>query len=277
MSNTIFFFIFGLTVGILLSISLVSHYGAIHVPANNMIVTLKVSESSSSVDEQNSKADILSAPNVVSASSRSDQSKLKSGKSESFWIPGREGAFLKVKNDNSATNAESGSVGSSSRKPSIRGKNENIMNDVLKQAVVPETVALTRQPSKILKTKSGHVINYMGGDNAEIQSNFFTDRGERVNLLTLAAKGPNLADLKLYDHPPLVPYHSQAYQEHPIDPPYIPSLASVIKQRSASQRSDPASSSKFASIARYLFCPPELIIHFTSIPLLHFCSFQSTH
>jgi hypothetical protein len=250
MSNTIFFFIFGLTVGILLSISLVSHYGAIHVPANNMIETLKVSESSSSVDEQNSKADILSAPNVVSASSRSDQSKLKSDKSESFWIPGREGAFLKVKNDNSATNAESGSVGSRSRKPSIRGKNENIMNDVLKQAVVPETVALTRQPSKILKTKSGHVINYMGGDNAEIQSNFFTDRGERVNLLTLAAKGPNLADLKLYDHPPLVPYHSQAYQEHPIDPPYIPSLASVIKQRSASQRSDPASSSKFASIAR---------------------------
>jgi hypothetical protein len=249
MSNTIFFFIFGLTVGILLSISLVSHYGAIHVPVNNMIETLKVTESSSSVDEQNSKSDILSAPNVVSASSRSDQSKSKSVKSESFWIPGREGAFLKVKNDNSATNAESGSVGSSSRKPSIRGKNENIMNDGLKQAVVSETAALTRQPS-ILKTKSGHVINYMGGDNAEIQSNFFTDRGERVNLLTLAAKGPNLADVKFYDHPPLVPYHSQAYQEHPIDPPYIPSLASVIKQRSASQRSDPASSSKFASIAR---------------------------
>jgi hypothetical protein len=253
MSNTIFFFIFGLTVGILLSISLVSHYGAIHVPTNNMIETLKVTESTSSVDEQNSKADILIAPNVVSASSGADQSKSKSAKSESFWIPGREGAFLKFQNDNSAINTESGS-GGSSRKPSIRGKSENIMNDGLKQAVVPEAAAPVRVPLKILKTKSGqiinHVINYMGGDNAEIQSSFFSDRGERVDLLSLAAKDPNLADMKLYDHPPLVPYHSQAYQEHPIDPPYIPSLASVIKQRAASQRNDPASSSKFASIAR---------------------------
>ena len=262
MSNTIFFFIFGLTVGILLSISLVSHYGKTHIAANNNIERLKVTESSTSVDEQNSKADILSASNVDSTSSRSELP--KPATSESFWVPGREGAFLKFKNNNSAINAEYGSGGSSSRRQSIRGKGGNIMNNVIENAVAPESVRVEKTHPKIITSKSGHVINYKGGDNAEIQSNFFSDRGERVDLSSLVAKDPSLADIKLYDHPPLVPYHSQAYQEHPIDPPYIPSLASVIKQRAATQRKDSASSSKFASLLRYLLRPHDMIIEFTS-------------
>ena len=36
----------------------------------------------------------------------------------------------------------------------------------------------------------------------------------------------------LYTHPPLVPYHSQAYTA-PLDPPYVPSLPSVMAQRAA--------------------------------------------
>lgn len=257
MSNTIFFFIFGLTVGILLSISLVSHYGRINIPEYEKIQRIRISESSASVDEQNSKADILSAPNDVPALSKSEPS--KPATSESFWIPGREGAFLKFKNQNSAINAESVSGGSSSyRKPSIRGRSGNIVSDVLIHAVAPETVALAKSQSMTGSIKSGHVINYKGGDNSEIQSNFFSDRGERIGLMSLAAKDPSLSDMKLHDHPPLVPYHSQAYQEHPIDPPYIPSLASVIKQRAATQRLSLATSSKFASVTRYTFIDQKL-------------------
>lgn len=250
MSNTIFFFIFGLTVGILLSISLVSHYGRRNIPEYEKIERTRISESSASVDEQNSKADILSAPNDVSAISKSELSKPVT--SESFWIPGREGAFLKFKNQNSAINAESGSGGSSSyRKPSIRGRSGNIMTDVLKHAVAPKTIEPAKSQPMTSSLQSGHAINYKGGDNAEIQSNFFSDRGERIGLMSLAAIDPSLSDIKLYDHPPLVPYHSQAYQKHPIDPPYIPSLASVIKQRAATQRQNLATSSKFASVTRY--------------------------
>lgn len=250
MSNTIFFFIFGLTVGILLSISLVSHYGRGHVPPKYNSEGLKVTESLTNVKEQNSNVD---APNVISASSPTVTSNPSS--SESFWIPGREGSFLKFKNNNSAMNAESGSSRRDSnqggnRKSSIRGKGGNYMGEVLKDQMKADIAKAIIPISSITKPQSAKVIEYKGGDNVEIQSKFYSDSGERIDLLSLAAKDPSLAGVRVHDHPPLVPYHSQAYQKNPLDPPYIPSLESVNKQRAAKLRRDPASSSKFSSLSR---------------------------
>jgi hypothetical protein len=42
----------------------------------------------------------------------------------------------------------------------------------------------------------------------------------------------------LYTHPPLIPYHSQAHQDHFLNPPYIPSISSVMTQRTAMKSKD---------------------------------------
>ena len=73
------------------------------------------------------------------------------------------------------------------------------------------------------------------GDDVAVQSLFFDEFGERVD-----AFGPGKTAKKatagsaLYTSPPLVPYHSQAFTRA-LDPPYVPSLPSVLAQRAAMQ------------------------------------------
>jgi hypothetical protein len=71
------------------------------------------------------------------------------------------------------------------------------------------------------------------GDDINLQSTFFNEFGERVDPFgsaRLTTKGRDAT--VLYTHPPLVPYHAQAYTKA-LDPPYVPSLSSVMTQRAA--------------------------------------------
>lgn len=84
-----------------------------------------------------------------------------------------------------------------------------------------------------LNAESSAQSRKSAGDDINLQSTFFNQYGERVDPFgstRLGAKGKDVSIL--YTHPPLVPYHSQAYTK-PLDPPYVPSLSSVMTQRAA--------------------------------------------
>jgi hypothetical protein len=266
----------GLTVGILLSMTLVSKF---HGAQQHGL--------SSAESETIESAAGVSASNgfAVQTSNTSSGSEQPSGtaSTKSSWIPGREGEFLKDVNLSNTSNDTSILDGkdlgdSTSRKSTRKRKkapNNSLDNgigvngqeldskNILSKDNLGSDIGLT--DNGLMHMQNGEnntdinalsiganmsfpVAPYQNGDNFQLQSNFFDENGVRVtNVNTLHGKTNAIQGL-LYDHPPLVPYHSQSAQQHQLDPPYIPSLKSVIVQRAAQiLHEKPGSNISFAS------------------------------
>ena len=113
MSNSVFLFIFGLTLGILISLSLVSRYQRTipEIPSGNTAVNVIIRQPAKEGDmtyvnspstgrEQAVQSKDLNSvtPSNLSSDTTSDKKLSAVPTSASFWIPGREGAYLKFKN-----------------------------------------------------------------------------------------------------------------------------------------------------------------------------------
>ena len=277
MTNAIFLFMLGLTVGILLSMTLVSkfHRAQQHGLSSAESVTI---ESAAGVSASN-----RFAVETSKTSSSGNVQPSGTASTKSSWIPGREGEFLKDMNLSNTSNDTSRLDGkdlgdSNSRKSTRKRKkapNNSLDNgigvngqeldskNILSKDNLGSDIGLT--DNRLMYMQNGEndtainalsiganmsfpVAPYQNGDNFQLQSNFFDENGVRVtNVNTLNGKTNAIHGL-LYDHPPLVPYHSQSAQQHQLDPPYIPSLKSVIVQRAAQILQEiPGSNIYFAS------------------------------
>lgn len=277
MTNAIFLFMLGLTVGILLSMTLVSKFHRAQQHGLSLTESETI-ESAASVGASNRFA--------VETSNMSTSGNIQSSgtaATKSSWLPGRVGEFLKDVNLSNASNDTSRLDGKdlgdlSSRKSTRKRKKapnnsldsgigvngqELDSKNILSKDDLGSDIGLTDNGIKDLEygendttfnalpigaNMSFPVSPYQNGDNFQLQSNFFDENGVRVtNKNTLNGKINAIQGL-LYDHPPVVPYHSQSAQQHHLDPPYIPSLKSVIVQRAAQiLQETPGSNISFAS------------------------------
>lgn len=276
MSHSIFLFILGLTIGILLSMILVSRYQAPQLHSTAEITTssktsTEIAESfinSTDNTGQRAKNPVIQAKLSASVEQQKTIDK-KSSKiqTESFWVPGREGSFLRFKNSNSTASSDgqdessdvglsdAGQRGSGKRKRAqiisrINDQKEQQMIEKADENSVPSTPESAHSDAKPIG-----ISVYNGADDASIQSKFFNAAGERVDHLNPNAKDSNSAVEILYDHPPWRPYHDQSKGQGILDPPYIPSLSSIIMQRAAklTQESSLQKMTRFAS--RYIDSP----------------------
>lgn len=334
MSNSLFTFIFGLTLGILISVSLVQRYQHHLQPIGssngNTIDGLSVKEKEIRYDDANilnsgnnqAAAKSVKGSNAFESSDPDDSVDHSNTESErgpklgnqkdidepvsepktsvsstvgntasilpsqaSLWVPGREGTYLKFKNNkkpeltipsslssekvindgstlvvkvNTIAGAPSlkalegdetknenesrdpylgplgvGQRGSGKRKrgrgskgiKASKDRNEKRRSDMFpvdKVAIDPFST------TESLKHNSGN----RNSNEVDVQSRFFSANGDRIDP-TSSSKGIRDADGILYTHPPLIPYHSQAHRDHSLNPPYVPSLSSVMMQRTA--------------------------------------------
>ena len=315
MSNSIFIFIFGLTLGILISVSLVSRYQR-HIPEfqSESNPHLGKKTEPSRVGDVAPVNSLSKGPHPVIISNLSSETsfeaKLPEKPAASFWIPGREGAFLKFKNSDSSIttsplvagidlisdffsgNGKNSTDGSghdsfsSSRRSHARsnageghptsnvrdisskirkgnsGKDEEGIQERVQSSSELDVSSLAGGQRANGKRKRGQkgsrgsldrrgnsrnnndsitdisgpgssgTTGVSAGDDISLQSNFFNERGDRINpLIALMTKGGE-SDI-LYNHPPLQPYHIQSRRGHFLLPPYVPSLSSIIAQRAA--------------------------------------------
>ena len=254
MSNSIFLFILGLTIGILLSMTLVSRYQVPQLQSTAEInrdstASMETDElSSNSTDNTGQRAQIPVLQTKLHASAKQQKTNDKESskaQTESFWVPGREGSFLRFKNSNSTTPSDghdessdsgpldAGPRGSEKRKRDQRISRINDQKEKQRMEVVDEKSVTSRESVHSDTGKPSAIIPYNGADDASIQSKFFNGAGERVDHLKLNSKDPSSSVEILYDHPPWQPYHDQSKGKRTLDPPYIPSLSSIIMQRAA--------------------------------------------
>lgn len=267
----------GLTVGILLSMTLVSkfHRAQQHGLSLTEFETIQSAAGVGASDRFAVESSNISSSGTIQLS--------ETAATKSSWIPGRVGEFLKDVNLSNASNDTSRLHGKDlgdlhSRKSTRKrkkGPNNSLDNgigvngqelgskNILSEDDLGSDIGLTDNGIKDLQNGENNtnfnalsvgantsfpVAPYQNGDNFQLQSNFFDENGIRVsNLNTLSGKSDAMQGL-LYDHPPLVPYHSQSAQQHHLDPPYIPSLKSVMGQRAAQiLQETPGSNISFAS------------------------------
>ena len=277
MTNAIFLFMLGLTVGILLSMTLVRKFHKAQQHGLSL-TEFETIQSAAGVGASN-----RFAVETSNASSSGTIQPSGTAATKSSWIPGRAGEFLKDANLSNTSNDTSRLDGKdlgdlNSRKSTRKRKkapNNSLDNrigvngqeldskNILSKDDLGSDIGLTDNGIEDLQNVENNtnfnalsiganmsfpVAPYQNGDNFQLQSNFFDENGVRVtNINTLNGKSDAIPGL-LFDHPPLVPYHSQSAQQHHLDPPYIPSLKSVIVQRAAQiLQETPGSNVSFAS------------------------------
>ena len=277
MTNAIFLFMFGLTVGIILSMTLVSHYHKAqrHDSLSTESEILQLATAGGRIKSIEAvTSNTLSEKNDINKSSETLATK-------SSWIPGRVGEFIKNVNllDTSSGTLKSDgkNIGDLNSRKSTRKRKKALNNNSdnftvvngqelddqnnSSNADIGSNVGLSDKKEKGQSDSSGYgmkdlqeeennsyvlaavanestiasytITPYKDGDNFQIQSKFFDENGVRVNDINLLDEKSNAIGGLLYDHPPLIPYHSQSTQQQLLDPPYIPSLKSVIVQRAA--------------------------------------------
>jgi hypothetical protein len=295
MTNAIFLFMLGLTVGILLSMTLVSKF---HTAQQHGLSSAE-SETIESAAGVGASNRLKAETSSISSSGNVQPS--GTAPTKSSWIPGREGEFLKDVNLSNTSNDTSSFDGkdlgdSNSRKSARKRKkapNNSLDNgkgvngqeldnkNILSKDDLGSDNGLTDNGLMYLQNgendtsidalsiganMSFPVAPYQNGDNFQLQSNFFDENGVRVTNISALDGKKNAIQGLLYDHPPLVPYHSQSAQQHHLDPPYIPSLKSVIVQRAAQiLQETPGSNISFASrylLAYHFECMPEALTLF---------------
>lgn len=253
----------GLTAGILLSMTLVSRYHAalLHLPTQ----VAKSTKFSKSTDEIITNTTDSTVSTILSVSVKQQmpiEKESSKAQSESFWVPGREGSFLKFKNTNSTSSSngqdESFDLGPLGAGPRGNGKRKRLPklprgNERREYSRIDSgdenSVILDRAQSPIIK--SPDISAYGGADSASVQSKFFNAAGQRVDHLKLILKNSDRADGILYDHPPWQPYHDQSKRQLTLDPPYIPSLSSIIMQRAAKLTQESSLQNKFQFASRF--------------------------
>lgn len=277
MTNAIFLFMLGLTVGIILSMTLVSHYhkAGRHDSLSTESEILQLATAGGETESiQAVTSNTLSEKNDANKSSETLATK-------SSWIPGRVGEFIKnvnLSDTSSGTMKSDGkNIGDLNSRKSTRKRKKALNNNSDNLIVVNgqelddqnnssnsdigNNVGLSDNKEKGQSDSIGYGIKdlqeeenkalmlaavanespngtytitpYKDGDNFQIQSKFFDENGARVSDINLLDGKSDAIGGLLYDHPPLIPYHSQSAQQHLLDPPYIPSLKSVIVQRAA--------------------------------------------
>ena len=272
MTNAIFLFTLGFTVGILLSMTLVSkfHRAQQHGLSSAESETIESAAGVGASNRFTAETSNISFSGNVQPSGTAP--------TKSSWIPGSEGEFLKDVNlsntSNDTSRLDGKDLGDSGSRKSTRKRKKAPNNsldsgigvngqeldskNILSKDNLGSDIGLTDNGLMYLQNGENNtdinanmsfpVAPYQNGDNFQLQSNFFDENGYRVmNINTLYGKTNAIQGL-LYDHPPLVPYHSQSAQQHQLDPPYIPSLKSVIVQRAAQILQEiPGSNISFAS------------------------------
>ena len=153
-------------------------------------------DASSNIRMGNSKKDEEGVQEKVQSSSELDASSLAGGQ----------------RANGKRKRGQKGSRGSIDRRGNLRNNNDSITD-----FLTPGSLGTT---------------GVSAGDDISLQSNFFNERGDRINPLIASMKKGGEADI-LYNYPPLQPYHIQSRRGHFLSPPYVPSLTSIIAQRSA--------------------------------------------